>query len=1676
MFTVPRLLIASITLWGAATHSALAYNAGPFGTLPQQEAPAPVIEKLAGCDTPEQKQQCFLRLYLPKDGATIEDERLRHFALTVLLRSMAQDKNELDNAHFQWRTQAGVALTQYQDETGTFISSEREAIAWLAALLSEAYLTTSYGQEKSNVLESSMSGYENFFSEQDDASAVQEYWAQILADHNTAQANLESEQDGRKIKRDEAQHWRTIQCQLAEANGAWERALDCRLLAMPTDSGLTEWKRSNIDFALTHKLNTRAIALLTSPAQLSTGGNDNPFSPDITRYQAYVKEACALAKKPTETFLCDYGKFEAARATQNYDAAVSAAEALLPSLNKVDILQTVFPLIDMLGLFENLALLAYQSGDYTSASQIFDALANTETQVHGRPTNRTRYNLFLSRYQNGEDLTTDPYFISALAEGSDLTRLHVIAAACHYRENRLADTLRALETIKGERFKGVNGFAASRILLINALHGEHQYFQRHWQAESTYDTEFALSQSHQALLQLAESPNQNGTLELQGSLFPLTPSSGFFVSFTDADTLASTHLVFQHDKQHAAALVLDPGVDPNNRYSFFAPTFDLSSDGQWFVVCEEDEYCYLRNADNGRLIRRWSVGNIRTARIIQNRFLATLTHLGKLDLWALDTGQRYRTLSINSHARVSFTTLNNSNRLLISGEQLQLWDYQENRILFTRTADMFHAHTKFNNPIITHMEQHPTNGKVLVSLISYPPTDTQTYRPTPLSELHTDFVWWDLNTDTLSSAAKGKQGKWSAAFAANGKPYLLGQISDDTDTLRYAASLTARDRDCDEQCQREANLPSLPAPPQAGHSPNSGIQIAYARYQHAANRGVFFFNDRTTAVYDYNEKQWLGSQRQSASRLSSPAYNNTSNTLALLADHPENDYISLWSLQTGQETHRIAEPYGNGLVALGEHFLTWDNDTIRIYDAITGTRNSEHDIPDWQPDDKVFPNIENITVLQDQRLFLFEENYEDGNYDYRIRETDTALNDIAFTGWQLTTERGLDRNQHPIIFPNSRRLFRINGAHLVEESLEKSESLQQWAISDFAIENPQALHSLGDNHLALRGRDTLAVLNINTGEHWHQTLADGEWQSVAFAQGSILAVARFSAFSRVLTLNTADGSITHATVYPEALASLSMLAPELNIGLSTLGEFTLWQPQSDAPQIRASSLTDGNWVALNRQGLFDSNAPGDLEALSWVLPDAPRTPLPLQAFMKEFYEPGLLPKTLRGDVRQHTSLTQLDRSMPHVHIENVRDNGDGTAAVTVRVQPGQSGEAHDLRLFREGQLVGWLPEKGNGIFQDSTREKRYTFDAIPLAPQSQSDNRDNEHTALTQFSAYAFNQDGIRSERDTQALHTSSAPVSAPSRAFVISIGVNRYENSAFDLRYAANDAHAYQQQLANALGQDSQFEQVVRIPLVSEHRNGSPADEQFDATRAQLHAVLDALAGNGTHPLVPFPATISDRIILTFSGHGYASDDGRFHFLLEDIGSGSTREVTPALLNHTFTSDDLADRLRPIPSQHIALIIDACNSAASINQAGFIPGPMGSRGLGQLAYDKGMVVLAASQGDDVAIESRSLQHGLLTYALVKEGMAQQRADFAPQDGQLWLNEWLQYGQQRVPQLHAALLEGEPLALQEGDRGFAAAATEDNQAAAKPAKAQQPSVFDFSRQSGWALPLSASHP
>ena len=219
-------------------------------------------------------------------------------------------------------------------------------------------------------------------------------------------------------------------------------------------------------------------------------------------------------------------------------------------------------------------------------------------------------------------------------------------------------------------------------------------------------------------------------------------------------------------------------------------------------------------------------------------------------------------------------------------------------------------------------------------------------------------------------------------------------------------------------------------------------------------------------------------------------------------------------------------------------------------------------------------------------------------------------------------------------------------------------------------------------------------------------------------------------------------------------------------------------------------------------------------------------------------------------------------------------------------------------------------------------------------------------------------------------------------------------------------------------------------------------------------------------------PAGPNDLVVFAFADHGLAGDGGEFYLFPWDLGPGQSRVIDDPFFARLLSSSELDLAMRDIDAGEFLMIIDACNSAASIEGEGFKPGPMGSRGLGQLAYSKGMRVLTASEAEAVALESDALQHGLLTYALIEEGLLQGLADTMPMNSKITARELLQFGANRVPELHKLVTEGKDKLP--GKRG--ASIVLDSQVSEPKVYVQRPALFDFSPRSRNAVIREQARP
>ncbi|WP_392713006.1 caspase family protein [Rhizobium ruizarguesonis] len=526
-----------------------------------------------------------------------------------------------------------------------------------------------------------------------------------------------------------------------------------------------------------------------------------------------------------------------------------------------------------------------------------------------------------------------------------------------------------------------------------------------------------------------------------------------------------------------------------------------------------------------------------------------------------------------------------------------------------------------------------------------------------------------------------------------------------------------------------------------------------------------------------------------------------------------------------------------------------------------------------------------------------------------------------------------------------------------------------------------------------------------------------------------------------------------------------------------------------------------DWLVLSGDLRFDARTIEDLRQVSWIASDQPFTALSPEIFMRDYYEPRLLPRLLAcheaedaGDTgacvrafKPVRPLAGLNRIQPNVRIVRVR-RGELADEALVDVEASgkvdalqkngkTSTAAYDLRLFRDGQIVGQWPEPAGGI---SGAEDIGRWQQASLVP-STADGAAQRHTFKVKLAhrergkpvaltAYAFNEDRVKSETASDASYKVPDDVtpSAP-RAYVVTIGVNAYENPQWHLGFAARDA----KDLSKALKAIEGYE-VVPVPLVSMNTgDGAKLDQ---ATKGNIADVLALLGGHEEHrerlrqaigPIVDKlrAATPDDLVILAFSGHGYTASGGRFYLLPSD--SGTSEAFTDDVLAKFISSDELSGWLRDVDGGEMVMVIDACHSAASV-PAGFKPGPMGDRGLGQLAYDKGMRILAATQADNVALESEKLGQGLLTYALVEDGLKAGKA--APDGGgPITMKSWLTYAEKRVPELYDDIQAGRLKAVQtQADDSATKDISKDP--VINPAfrdqivnTAQTPALFDFDR-------------
>ena len=497
------------------------------------------------------------------------------------------------------------------------------------------------------------------------------------------------------------------------------------------------------------------------------------------------------------------------------------------------------------------------------------------------------------------------------------------------------------------------------------------------------------------------------------------------------------------------------------------------------------------------------------------------------------------------------------------------------------------------------------------------------------------------------------------------------------------------------------------------------------------------------------------------------------------------------------------------------------------------------------------------------------------------------------------------------------------------------------------------------------------------------------------------------------------------------------------------GATFLWDANTGEHLLTLISLDDGGeWMVVTPQGLFDGT-PVSWNQILWRYNQDTFNVAPIEWFFNEFYYPGLLADVLAGKrptVSQDVS--KKDRRQPVVKLSVAGEPTSAIAARTVRVKievtdapadtdHSQGSGALDVRLFRNGSLLKvWHGDvlKGQGVV---TLEEEITMTA-----------------GANRLTAYAFNKDNVKS-KDAQLPLTGADSLKRAGTAYIVAIGVNEYANPQYNLKYAVADARSFAEEVRLRQMQVAQFERIEVLPLISEN-----------ATKANILAALGRLSGAPAPPTLKASALDrfkraepEDTVIIYFAGHGTAQAQ-RFYLIPHDLGYTGERtrlneQGLQTILSHSISDVELEDAVEGLDAGHLLLIIDACNSGQALEAEEKRRGPMNSKGLAQLAYEKGMYILTAAQSYQAALEAAQFGHGLLTYALLEEGLKTPVADREPKDGVLIVREWLDFATERVPQLQEEKMK------QSRGVGLQIAFTDGEQNIPDPEKrsVQRPRVF-----------------
>jgi WD40 repeat protein len=757
-------------------------------------------------------------------------------------------------------------------------------------------------------------------------------------------------------------------------------------------------------------------------------------------------------------------------------------------------------------------------------------------------------------------------------------------------------------------------------------------------------------------------------------------------------------------------------------------------------------------------------------------------------------------------------------------------------------------------------------------------------------------------------------------------------------------------------------------------------------------------SDNTIRVWDSRSGAQLKVLKGYTDRIASLALSANGKVLASgsIGTIGREDSIRIWDPSTGQLLHPLSAGYVT-------HSIELNHDGSRLVAAGGGSsRMTMWNVSQGQLKTFKFPQSgpnsflpAQVTISQDGRYIAAGAR----NGAVKLLEADTEQ--------EIFTEAGHAYDVRAITFSPRGDVFASSGS-------SRDKTIKIWSTRGALLRVLKAhagaitalAFSPDGTKLASGSQDKAVILwDVTTGNAEDSFAGNTGWvNALAFSRdGSKLASGSEDGVVRMWDVRTRRPLHTLLGHRDNVSSAVFSADDKLLITSSWDSSIKLWDVTEGKELGSLFALGQQDWLVVTPEGLFDGS-PAAWSQILWRFSQNMFDVAPVELFFNEYYYPGLLAELYRGKRPvPPKNLFQRDRRQPTVAL-NVSDKLAGrSVSVKIEVGPAPAG-AQDVRLFRNGALVkAWRGDVLKGQLRAVLEVQ------VPIV------------AGQNRFTAYAFNRDNIKSG-DATAVVQGAESLKQPGTMYILAIAVNKYANPQFDLRFAVADATDFAAELER---QEAKLKNFARTEITSLH------DTQ--ATKANILRALGELAGK---------VKPEDAVVVYYAGHGTAQQN-QFYLIPHDLGyQGPRNSVSAAglasVLSHSISDRELERAFETIDAGKLMLIIDACNSGQALEAEEKRRGPMNSKGLAQLAYEKGIYILTAAQSYQAALEPSDLKHGLLTYALVEEGLKKEAADNEPRDGTLLVREWFSYVMSRVPQLQEQRMKqasagGRQLVYLEGD-------------------------------------------